>query len=118
MVMARSSKAMRRPVAGGDAGGDVVVATAQVLHEGVTGGEGASWAVTLQPAHRPEPGLQPPVVCLDRVVRIVPGGVQGPTGSARRGPAGNRARGRWGPRPGSCRPATPGCRSAGRAPGH
>ena len=28
------------PVAGGDAGGDVVVAAAQVLREGVTGGEG------------------------------------------------------------------------------
>jgi hypothetical protein len=27
------------PVAGGDVGGDVVVAAAQVLHEGVTGGE-------------------------------------------------------------------------------
>src|SRR5260370_30863284 len=83
------------PVAGGDAGGDVVVAAAQVLREGVTGGEGASWAVTLQPAHRPEPGLQPPVVCLDPVVRILPRGVQGPMGSARRRPAGNRARGRW-----------------------
>ncbi len=30
------------PVAGGDAGGDVVVAAAQVLREGVTGGEGPS----------------------------------------------------------------------------
>ena len=28
------------PVAGEDAGGDVVVAAAQVLREGVTGGEG------------------------------------------------------------------------------
>jgi hypothetical protein len=30
------------PVAGGDVGGDVVVATSQVLHEGVTGGDGPS----------------------------------------------------------------------------
>ena len=30
------------PVAGGDAGGDVVVAAAQVRREGVTGGEGPS----------------------------------------------------------------------------
>ena len=29
-----------QPVAAGDVGGDVIVAAAQVLHEGVTGGEG------------------------------------------------------------------------------
>ena len=31
---------MRSRWAAGDVGGDVVVAAAQVLHEGVTGGEG------------------------------------------------------------------------------
>lgn len=29
-----------------------------------------------QAAHRPEPGLQPPVICLDRVVRVLSDGVQ------------------------------------------
>jgi hypothetical protein len=39
MVMARSLKAMRGPVAAGDVSGDVVVAAAKVLHERVPGGE-------------------------------------------------------------------------------
>src|SRR5258708_16755569 len=63
------------PVAAGDAGGDVVVATAQVLREGVTGGEAPGSAATLQPAHRPQPGFQPSVACLDQVVRLVPAGL-------------------------------------------
>jgi hypothetical protein len=29
-----------------------------------------------QAPHRPEPGLQPPVICLDRVVRVLLHGVQ------------------------------------------
>ncbi len=33
--------------------------------------------MTLQPAYRPEPGFQPSVVCLDRVVRILLDSVQG-----------------------------------------
>jgi hypothetical protein len=40
MVIAKSSKAMRSRVAVGNVGGDVVVVAAQVLHQGVTGGEG------------------------------------------------------------------------------
>jgi hypothetical protein len=44
--------------------------------EGVTGGEDPRPAVALQAPHRPEPGLQPPVVCLDRVVRVLLDGVQ------------------------------------------
>jgi hypothetical protein len=38
-------------------GGDVVVTAAQVLDEGVTGGENPRLAVPLYPAHRPEPGF-------------------------------------------------------------
>jgi hypothetical protein len=42
----------------------------------VTGGEGPRGAVALQAARRPESGFQPLVVCLDRVVLILPGEVQ------------------------------------------
>ena len=64
------------PVASLDVGGDVIVAAAQILHKGVTGGEDPRLPVTLQSAHRPEPGFEPPVVCFDRVVRVLPDGVQ------------------------------------------
>ena len=57
-------------------GGDVVVAAAEVLHEGVTGGESPRGAVAFQSAHRPLPGLEPPVVRLDRVVRVLLNDVQ------------------------------------------
>jgi hypothetical protein len=33
--------------------------------------------VAFQSAHRPEPGFQPPVICFDRVVRVLLDGVQG-----------------------------------------
>ena len=62
-------------MAAGDVGGDVGVTAAQVLHEGVTG-EKPRWAMPFQAVHRPEPGLQPPVICLDRVVRVLLGDVQ------------------------------------------
>src|SRR6266516_4562858 len=39
IVTARLSKAVRSFVAGGGVGGDLVMAAAHVLHEGVTGGE-------------------------------------------------------------------------------
>ena len=53
------------PVTVGDVGGDVVVAKAKVLHERVPGGEDPRRPVPFQAPHRPEPGLQPPVICLD-----------------------------------------------------
>jgi hypothetical protein len=53
------------------------VATAEVLHEGVSHGEDPCRAVTFQPAHRPQPGFQPPVVCLDGIVRVPLNGMQG-----------------------------------------
>src|SRR5208283_6151264 len=34
-----------------------------------------SGAVPFQSAHRPEPGFQPSVICLDRVVRVLPDGL-------------------------------------------
>ena len=65
------------PVAALDLGSDVVVAAAQVLHEVMSRGEDPGGAVTLQPAHRPQPGLQPPVVRLNRVVRMPLNDMQG-----------------------------------------
>jgi len=39
-------------VTSGDLGGDVIVAAAQILHEGMSRGEDPGGAVTLQAAHR------------------------------------------------------------------
>ena len=64
------------PVAAGGFGGDVVVIAAEILDEGVTGGEDSYGAVPLQSAHRPEPGFEPSMVCFDRVVRVLLDGVQ------------------------------------------
>jgi hypothetical protein len=61
----------------GDFGSDVVVTAAQILHEGVTGGEDPRRAVAFQAAHRPQPGLQPPVICLDRIIGVLLHGMQG-----------------------------------------
>jgi hypothetical protein len=55
----------------GDIGrAELVVAAAEVLDERVTGGQDPRGPVALQAAHRPQPGFQPPVIGLDRVVRI------------------------------------------------
>src|SRR5450755_4146145 len=58
------------PVAGEGAGGEFVVAAADVLDEGVTGGEDPRGPGALESAHGPEPGFEPPVIGLDRVVRV------------------------------------------------
>ena len=63
-------------MAGGSLGSELVVSAADVLHERVPGGQGPRGPVTLQAAHRPEPGLQPPVISLDRIVRVPLHGVQ------------------------------------------
>jgi hypothetical protein len=55
----------------------VVVASAQVLHEGVSRGEYPCRVVALQASHRPQPWFQPSVVRLDWVVRVPLDGVQG-----------------------------------------
>jgi hypothetical protein len=65
------------PVAGWDVGGEFVVAAAEVLDQGMPGGQGPRRPVALQAAHRPEPRFQPPVICFDRVVRIALDGMQG-----------------------------------------
>lgn len=65
-----------KPVAVWGLGGDVVVAAAEILHEGMTWGEDPRGAMPLQPAHRPQPSFQPPVVCLDGVIRVTLDGVQ------------------------------------------
>ena len=69
MARARSSNA-RGAGGGGDFGGEFVVAAAQVLDEGVPGGEDPRGAVPFQAAHRPQPGLQPAMISLDRIVGI------------------------------------------------
>jgi len=48
IVRASSSKAVLSRWWCGDAGGDVIVAAAQVLHKRVTGGEDLRWPVPLQ----------------------------------------------------------------------
>jgi hypothetical protein len=58
-------------------GGDVVVAAAQVLDEGMPRGEDPGGPVALEPAHWPQPCFQPPVVRPDRVVRVPLNGMQG-----------------------------------------
>ena len=67
---------MRSRWRSGRSGGDVIVAAAQVLHERVTGGEDPRRPVPFQAPHRPGPGFQPPVICLDQVVRVLLQGVQ------------------------------------------
>jgi hypothetical protein len=57
-------------VAGGDVGGEFVVAAAEVLYERVTGSQDPRGPVTLESAHRPQPRFQPAVIGLDRVVRV------------------------------------------------
>jgi hypothetical protein len=51
-------------------GGDLVVPAAQVLNEGVTGGEYPQPGDGLDPAHRAQPPFQLGVVGLDAIVRI------------------------------------------------
>ena len=63
-------------VAGGDVGGEFIVAAAQVLHERVPGGDDPRGPVAFQSAHRPEPGFQPSVIGFDRVVRVPLDGMQ------------------------------------------
>jgi hypothetical protein len=63
-------------VAGGDIGGEFVVAAAEVLRESVAGGQDPRGPAAFDSAHRPEPGFQPPVICFDRVVRVALDGMQ------------------------------------------
>ena len=58
-------------MAGRFIGGDLVVASTQVLHERVTGGDGAGGAVSLETTHRSKSGLEPSMIGLDGVVRVL-----------------------------------------------
>jgi hypothetical protein len=63
-------------MAGGDVGGEFTMAAAKGLHEGVPGGQVPRGPVASDPAHRPQPRFQPPVIGLDRVVRVPLDGMQ------------------------------------------
>jgi hypothetical protein len=58
-------------------GGDVVVSSAQVLHECLAGGDRPSRAVAFESAHRAQPGFEPAVVSLDWIVRVLLDAVHG-----------------------------------------
>jgi hypothetical protein len=60
------------PVAVWGIGGDVVVSAPEVLYEGMADCQDPRRSVSLQAPHRPQAGFEPPVVCLDRVVRTCP----------------------------------------------
>ncbi len=64
------------PVAGGDIGGDFVVSAAQILDERMPGGDDPRGPVAFQAAHRPQPGLQPPMIGFDRIIGVTLDGVQ------------------------------------------
>ena len=55
MAIASWLKASRIRWQAGPVGGEFIMAAAQVLHEGVTGGEDPRGPVTLQSAHWPQP---------------------------------------------------------------
>src|SRR5215216_5785269 len=52
---------------------ELVVAAPKVLHQGMPGQHDRGTAVLFEPAHRPEPRLQPPVVAFDAVVGVLVG---------------------------------------------
>jgi hypothetical protein len=68
----------------GQVDGDRVVAAAQVLHERMPRRDGARGRDTFEPAHRPQPRLEPAVISLDHVVnRYEDLGVAGSAGRSR-----------------------------------
>ena len=60
-------------MAGGGVGSKFIVAAAEVLHERMS----PRGPVAFDSAHRPQPRFQPPVIGLDRVIRVALHGVQG-----------------------------------------
>ena len=89
-------------------GGEFVVAAAEVLHEGVAGGDPRGRAEPFQPAHRPQPGLQPAVIGFDPVVRVLLGDVRGGRDQFVEHPQVWAGPGRWSPRPAPARAQRPG----------
>jgi hypothetical protein len=53
-----------------------VVAAAQILDEGVPGGDDPRGAMGFQAAPQPEPGLHPTMIGFDQVTGVPLGGVQ------------------------------------------
>ena len=75
IVRASSVKAAAtRPRASVDA--EFVMASSNVLHQRMSAHDDAGRAVTFQAAHRSEPGLEPAVIALDPIVRILVGVVE------------------------------------------
>jgi hypothetical protein len=60
---------------GGRVGGDLVVAAAEVLYEGMPVGDDPRGAVAFESAHRAQAGFEPPVITFDRVVGVLLDGV-------------------------------------------
>ena len=57
-------------MAGRDAGGELVMAAAEVLDERVPGGDDTGRAEPFETAHRPQPQFQPSVIGLDRIISV------------------------------------------------
>ena len=64
-------------MAGGGVGSEFIVAAAEVLHKPMSGCQHPRGPVAFDSAHRPQPRFQPPVIGLDRVIRLALHGVQG-----------------------------------------
>jgi hypothetical protein len=48
---------------------ELVVATSEVLDEGVSGADHSGGAKLFEAAHRPQPSLESPMICFDEVQR-------------------------------------------------
>jgi hypothetical protein len=57
---------------------EFVVASTNVLDEGMTGDHDPGTAVLFEPSHRPQPCLEPTVIGFDGVVGVLVGTVPGP----------------------------------------
>jgi hypothetical protein len=68
--------AMRSRWRAGGFGGEFVVASADVLHERVPGGQDPCRPVPVQPADRPQPAFQPPEISLHAIVGVPLSGMQ------------------------------------------
>jgi hypothetical protein len=64
------------PVLRWDVGGEFVVAAPEILHEGMSGSDHGGRVEPFESAHRPEPGFEPAMICLDGVVGVLLGHVQ------------------------------------------
>jgi hypothetical protein len=56
---------------------ELVVATSEVLDEGVSGVDHPGGAKLFEAAHRPQPSLESPTICFDEVIGVLLGDVTG-----------------------------------------